>query len=510
MNQLVFEPIKPVVQTKFGALRGVTYGGVNIFMGVRYAKAKRFMMPEEQDSWEGIKNAYRAGPVSKLVNGHNPFDYYRGLHLLHAESEDCQNLNIWAPKTLNGSKKPVFVFMHGGGFSAGNAVEEYSFDGFNLAHYGDVVFVSINHRLNILAHFNLSEYGEQFKESVNVGMADLVAALKWIHENIEAFGGDPENVTICGHSGGGGKVLAMYQIEEAAKYFTRGICMSGIIGGGPESNMQDSAEIVKAVLDDLGITKENIDKVFDVPYEDLTASFRKIQSEKRKEGKIVTLSPMKTDYFYGLPGETGFAPWSADKPLMIGTVLGEFTRNDLTEEWKMSMTEEDKIAYLKNRFGVHADNLLELFRKAYPTHDILDLAYVDTMFRVPALRGLNKKVENGCTNTWNYLCAYNPPENGYAPIWHGGDVCYVFMNEDKVFVLNEAVYGQQMANIFSNAFLNFTKYGDPNCNYLPKWEPYTAEHHNTMVIDKVSELKESFDEELVNLVLEATPKFKLF
>jgi para-nitrobenzyl esterase len=200
MNQFVFDPIKPVVDTKFGKLRGVTYGDVNIFMGVKYAEAKRFHMPVEQQSWEGVKNAYTYGPISMQMMPPNPPPYYRGLHMLQKQSEDCQNLNIWAPKTMNGEKKPVLVWMHGGGYFAGSALEEYSFDGFNLAHYGDIVFVSVNHRLNILGHLNLADYGEEFKNSVNVGIADLVAALKWIHENIAAFGGDPENVTIIGHS----------------------------------------------------------------------------------------------------------------------------------------------------------------------------------------------------------------------------------------------------------------------------------------------------------------------
>ena len=154
MNPYVFEPIRPVVQTKFGKLRGVTYGDINIFMGVEYAKAKRFHMPEEPQTWEGIKDAYRHGPIAMQVLAPNTFSYYRGLHMLELQSEDCQNLNIWAPKTLNGEKKPVFVWIHGGGFFGGNAFEEISFDGFNLAYHGDVIFVSINHRQNIQAEID--------------------------------------------------------------------------------------------------------------------------------------------------------------------------------------------------------------------------------------------------------------------------------------------------------------------------------------------------------------------
>lgn len=226
MNQYVFEEERPVVDTKCGKIRGIAYGGVNIFMGIDYAKAKRFQMPVEIEPWEGIKNAYQHGPISKQVLKLKPFYTYRGLHMLEEESEDCQNLNIWAPKG-GAEKKPVFVWIHGGGFFGGNAFEEYSFEGANLARHGDIIFVSINHRLNILGHLNLDQYGEEFKDSPNVGIADLVVAMKWINENIAAFGGNPENVTICGHSGGGGKVQCLFQLKDAAPYFQRGIVLSG-------------------------------------------------------------------------------------------------------------------------------------------------------------------------------------------------------------------------------------------------------------------------------------------
>ena len=237
-------------------------------------------MPVEQQSWEGVKNAYTYGPISMQMMPPNPPPYYRGLHMLQKQSEDCQNLNIWAPKTMNGEKKPVLVWMHGGGYFAGSALEEYSFDGFNLAHYGDIVFVSVNHRLNILGHLNLADYGEEFKNSVNVGIADLVAALKWIHENIAAFGGDPENVTIIGHSGGGGKVQCMYQIEEAA-LTSSGYCSERCRRNG-EARMRTAGRALKAILDELGITKDNIDKLYEVPYDELSVHTERLHIHWRR------------------------------------------------------------------------------------------------------------------------------------------------------------------------------------------------------------------------------------
>ena len=153
-----------------------------------------------------MENGTGSGSVISIGDSY----YY---DLLSSETGDIYALTDGEAE--NG-EKPVFVWIHGGGFFGGNAFEEYSFEGANLARHGDIIFVSINHRLNILGHLNLDQYGEEFKDSPNVGIADLVVAMKWINENIAAFGGDPENVTICGHSGGGGKVQCLFQLKDAA------------------------------------------------------------------------------------------------------------------------------------------------------------------------------------------------------------------------------------------------------------------------------------------------------
>ena len=502
MNPYTFDPVKPIIETKYGRLRGVSYGEVNIFMGVQYAKARRFHQPEEPEHWEGVKDAFLHGPVAPLMETHKPFALYRGLHLLQTEREDCQNLNIWAPKDLSGRKKPVFVWMHGGGFFAGNAFEEYSFDGFNLAHHGDIVFVSVNHRLNILGHFNMEDYGEEYHNSVNCGIADLVMALRWVHENIEAFGGDPDNVTICGHSGGGAKVLSMFQIEEAKDYFTRAICMSGVVPK-QEADSSVSREFAAMTLQELGISKENADAVCDVPFEELVSAAKRASTKMNIANPAFIFAPMRNDWFYGLPSESGFAPYSKDKPLMFGTVLGEFANPGLKEDEKAQMTLADKKEFLKGLYGNAAESMMDAFRAAYPSHDILDLAYTDVIFRIPTRETALKKAALSPENTWVYLCSYNCPEDGWIPMWHGGDVCYAFMNEDRVYVLNEAIYGQKLSNIFSTAFLNFIKTGDPNNRYLPEWKPLTTEHHYTMIIDRECELREAHDETLTGLIVEA-------
>ena len=504
MNPYVFEPIRPVVETKQGKLRGVTYGDVNIFMGVQYAHAKRFHMPVEVEPWEGIKDAYRHGPVARQVLAPNTFSYYRGLHMLELESEDCQNLNIWAPKTLNGEKKAVFVWIHGGGFFGGNAFEEISFDGFNLAHHGDIIFVSINHRLNVLAHMNLEEYGEEFKNSGNAGIADLGIAMKWIHENIAAFGGDPEKVTICGHSGGGGKVQCLLQIEEAAPYFQQAICLSGARHASvyPINTDENSKAVAKAMMDDLGITKENINKIYDVPYSELTRVCK-------AHSNPLSWAPVPNDYFPGFPGDVGLMPFSKDKPVIYGSTLGECPTVHLTAEEKAVMTEADKEQFLRNRLGETADYLMELFRKAYPDHDIIDMAYADTSRRFAAVTSAYAHAKAGCKEAYLFLAAYCVPEDGYIPIWHGGEVAYIFMNEDKVLVLNDPIYGQKYGQILSTMVINFVKYGNPNNKYLPKWAPVSEGENSTMIIDRTCRNVVHHDDEFIRLFDKVNPPFVL-
>ena len=279
--------------------------------------------------WKGrerpVREAKTFGATMLQMNPYRPVARNMGLNIPWAENEDCYFLNVWAPRHDDGKKRPVFVWMHGGGFFAGSSIMEVeNMEGFNMAQKGDIVFVSMNHRLNVLGHLNLADYGEEFENSKNLGIADLVAALKWVHENIEAFGGDPDNVTIAGHSGGGGKVLSMYQIEEAKDLFSRGIVMSGVLDDGPETTEEESRILARTMMDHLGITKENIDKVFEVPFSDLVGAYRAAQKVLNPKGINTGLAPLKNEYFRGFPISDGFCEWSKDKPLMLATTLSEF------------------------------------------------------------------------------------------------------------------------------------------------------------------------------------------
>ena len=217
----------PVLDTTSGQLKGYFYDGAYIFKGIPYAHADRFQMPAES-KWEGVKEATSYGFVCPLMSQETPNGELLVPHRYWPMDEHCQNLNIWTDTLDENAKKPVVIWLHGGGYFAGSSIEQEAYDGSNMCKQGGVVVVSVNHRLNILGYLDLSPFGEKYRNSGNAGHADMVAALKWVHENISLFGGNPDNVTVFGQSGGGMKVADLMQIAEADGLFHKGLIMSGV------------------------------------------------------------------------------------------------------------------------------------------------------------------------------------------------------------------------------------------------------------------------------------------
>ena len=256
----------PVLHTTSGDLKGYFYDGVYIYKGIPYAYADRFQMPVPS-KWDGVKDATNYGFVCPLQNQDTPNGELMVPHRYWPQDEHCQSLNIWTNKLDPEAKKPVLVWFHGGGYAAGSSIEQVAYDGVSIAKKGDSILVSVNHRLNILGYLDLSPFGEKYKNSANAGHADMVAALQWVHDNIALFGGDPENVTIFGQSGGGMKVIDLMQIPSADGLFQKGLVMSGVMEGDPlGAGEKDGTEIVTAMMKELGFDDvaqlENKDSYF--------------------------------------------------------------------------------------------------------------------------------------------------------------------------------------------------------------------------------------------------------
>jgi para-nitrobenzyl esterase len=267
----------PVVQVKGGKLRGLKDGKIFTFLGIPYAQAERFEMPKAVPSWEGIKGAQVWGPVCPIPQATSVgSDDVVFPHRFWVENENCQVLNVWTQSLSAKAQKPVMVWMHGGGFTNGSAMESYAYDGKTLSEFGDVVVVSVNHRLNIIGTLDLSAYGPEYAHSRYTGMADVVAALEWVHDNIEAFGGDPGNVTIFGQSGGGGKVTRLMHMPAAHGLFHKVISESGgslnYRHTDPAQSIEHQQAIAAATLKNLSLDSSRMDELKKVPYRDLLAA----------------------------------------------------------------------------------------------------------------------------------------------------------------------------------------------------------------------------------------------
>ena len=270
----------PLVRTTGGSVRGYRFDGLDIFKGIPYAKARRFHAPEPA-VWDGVLDATSYGYVCPLLEMPKPNGEMLVPHRYWLMDEACQNLNIWTP-ALDDAHRPVLVWLHGGGYFAGSSIEQIAYEGENIARLGDCVVVSINHRLNILGYLDLSDFGAEYANSGNAGGDDIIAALRWVRDNIAAFGGDPGNVTVFGQSGGGAKVTTLLQTPAADGLFHKGIVMSGVLGRLADctGSGRDCAE---ALMAELGAA--DIAALETVPYAALAAAYNKVAPALKAAGK---------------------------------------------------------------------------------------------------------------------------------------------------------------------------------------------------------------------------------
>jgi len=502
-----------IVEVQEGKLMGFVDRGIYVFRGIPYAKAERFMMPEKVDPWDGVRDATRYGetcyqsPVSNKI----ALDEFFNPHVYLEQNEDCQFLNICTPGINDGGKRPVMVYLHGGAFSAGSSISPLT-DGRNLSEKGNVVVVSLNHRLNVLGFLDLSAYGDKYKYSGNVGIADIVAALRWIKVNIDKFGGNPDNITIFGQSGGGGKVLTLMATPAADGLFHKAIVQSGAAPGfGMTLNSRKTSQrVAELTLENLGLSTEEIDKLQAVPYYELLEAANKAIEQVSEEQNINYMwgPVLDGDYIPVNPAGEEFAAQSKDIPLLIGTVLNEFTTIitnsvvDLLGDNKNNWTMERVISKLTEKYGDKAESVLDAFMKAYPNKKPADAYFVDTFFRPGALETAKKKAEQNGAPVYVYVFTYESPVmDGVGMAWHCAELPYVFDNTESVSTATGGgVEAKVLAHNTSLAWVNFAYNGNPNHEWIPEWPPFTPDEGATMIIDSVWEVRHNHDKELLELI----------
>lgn len=484
-----------VVRTKQGKLRGFCLDGIYTFYGIHYAEADRFQMPREPEAWEGIRDALSYGFVCPLMSQDTPQMELLVPHRYWVMDEHCQNLNIWTPSLKPDAKKPVMVWLHGGAFSAGSAIEQTAYEGDHLSQYGDVVVVSVNHRLNILGYMDLSPYGEKYANSANAGNADLVAALQWIHENIAAFGGDPENVTLFGQSGGGEKVICLMNTPAADGLFQKGIIESGVIDVGQEK-AADGRTLVDAILKELGLDETQVEALETLPYARLVEAYQKAAPRIAAEGGYLGCWPSPNEWYPGHPLYAGFTEHARTIPVLVGSVLGEFCFEQGVAD-KYTLSEEQIEGLLEEKYKEKAGELTQQFQAAYPGKNPADLLYVDQFFRVPARQFIEKRTEQAAAPTYAYMFAYDFPIDGGKVAWHCSEIPFVFHNTDRIAVCNVPGETDLLEERICSAFVNFAKHGTPAVSSLPEWKPCVRGDEATMILDTECVLRHNHDHALL-------------
>jgi len=430
------------VQISSGPVAGYIDDGVYIYKGIPYAKAARFMTAEDPDPWTEVRASRAYGPTCPQDKRMGWYDDNQAFAMHWDDGfpdEDCLRVNVWTAGIKDGGKRPVMVWLHGGGFRAGSGQEQIGYDGTNLARDHGVVVVSLNHRLNALGFLDLSAYGAKYAHSGNLGMMDLVKALQWVRDNIAQFGGDPANVTIFGQSGGGGKVSTLMAMPSAKGLFNKAIVQSGSITHlmEPKYSRRIGAKTVEA----LHLNPSRIAEIEKVPYEQLLEAYNGAIAAVREEAQQDGAFPenilnailfgqvpvVDGEIIPAQPASAEALALSKDIPVIIGTTYHEFTRD-----------REDPI------------------------------------FQPLALQQAADRTAAGCAPIYLYQFTWESPVlDGALGSTHCMEIPFVFDN----VVLHRTMTGgsdeaAELGHRISRLWTNFAKTGTPEAEGIPTWESY--------------------------------------
>jgi para-nitrobenzyl esterase len=471
------------VETASGKVQGISTTGIKEFKGIPYGAPSggrnRYMPPKKPAAWTGVRECFGHGQVCPQSPASLASDYAMMIQWdLHVGGmgEDCLSLNVWTPGVNDGAKRAVMVSFHGGGFATGSG-NGPGYDGAQLARFGDVVVVTVNHRLASFGYLHLADLGAppEFAHAGVVGMMDLVASLEWVRDNIEKFGGDPGRVMIFGQSGGGAKTSTMLAMPSGKGLFhCAGVQSGSAIRSATREQATRSAE---ALLAKLGIAKSKIADIQKV-------SWQQILEAQTALGTAASFTPVVDGTVLPHhPFDPTAPPESDTVPVIISTTLEDgglrLTNFDLDEAGLKAM--------MKERYGAKAEPMLTLYRSRYPNKSpflIQAQIATDAGFRRSAILQAERKAALGKAPAYMYLWAFESAGFGgkFGAI-HGTDVSASFNNYRDGIGGNGSPQERALWDRFASAWVAFAKTGNPNHVKVPAWPAYDSAKRATMIFD---------------------------
>ena len=487
-------------ETSYGKVRGAVSGEINVFKGIPYggntAGKNRFMPPVKPVAWTGVRDALAFGPTAPQTVG----DARGRADGRPAESEDCLVLNVFTPSLSGGAKRPVMVWLHGGGFSSGSGSGAI-LDGTNLAHSGDVVVVTLNHRLNVLGFTYLGEQaGSDFALSGGVGLLDIVAALEWVRDNIAHFGGDPNLVTIFGQSGGGRKVATLMSMPSAHGLFHRAIVESGAVLR--LMSQDDAIHYSQLLLTELGLKRDQARELQSVPLDRLLAANAAAlkKTDQTAPGYTPNTPMVDGKAIPANPWDPAGPALSANIPLLIGWARTEETLYDRPTAETLALDEAGLKARAAKRLRMDPARVIETYRKAHPEAspwDLYILIATDHPRGIYAREVAKRKAAQSAAPAYLYRFDWETPEGGgHMRSPHTIEIPFVFHNIPIAGpLISKMPEAYALAEKTSAAWVAFARTGDPNAPGIPRWPAYSARSRDTMLFNNTLRLEQDPDRE---------------